>query len=224
GALDVIEAQAAKIGAPLLVHGQHWHVRTEHERLVFEDESGLCDLPLPNLLGAHQVSNAGAALAGLRHLKLGEPAWTSALQNAEWPARMQRLRHGPLVELAAGHELWLDGGHNAAAGAALASVLADLPLRPTYFICGMLKTKDVAGYLRPLASGATGLVSVSIPGETATLSAEETAAAARDVGVEAHPAASVEAAIARVHGEDPAARILICGSLYLAGQVLRENG
>ncbi|MDF1718376.1 MAG: bifunctional folylpolyglutamate synthase/dihydrofolate synthase [Antarcticimicrobium sp.] len=223
-ALEVIEAQAARLGAPLIAHGQHWHTYEERGRLVYQDERGLLDLPLPNLPGAHQIQNAGAALAALRHLGLKEPACEAAVTRAEWPARMQRLKSGPLTEAAPLAELWLDGGHNAAAGQALGAHLASLPNRPTHLICGMLNTKDVTGYLRPLAAQAQSLTAVSIPGEANTLPAEETAAAARAVGMLAETAGSVLGAVQHVARSDPRARILICGSLYLAGGVLRENG
>jgi len=223
-ALEVIEYTAARLGAPLLVHGQHWHVHEENGRLVYQDETGLRDLPLPNLLGAHQIQNAGAALAVLRHLNLGDDAYEAAVTRAEWPARMQRLKTGPLVEAAPQAELWLDGGHNAAAGHALADVLAKLPPRPTHMICGMLNTKDVTGYLAPLAAQATSLTAVSIPGEQNTLPAEDTAAAAAKVNLPATTAASVMEALQSILQSDPQARILICGSLYLAGNILRENG
>ena len=145
-----------------------------------------------------------------------------------WPARMQRLRHGPLIDAAPGAELWLDGGHNPACGAALAETLTRLPDRPTHLICGMLNTKDIAGYLAPLVPHASSLTAVSIPGEAATLPANETAARARDAGIPAltgdGTAEDVAAAVAAIVAGDPGARILICGSLYLAGQVLRENG
>ncbi len=222
-ALEVIEYTAARFGAPLLVHGQHWHVVEENGRLVYQDETGLRDLPLPNLLGAHQIQNAGAALAVLRHLELGDDAYEAAVTKAEWPARMQRLKSGPLVEQAQDAELWLDGGHNAAAGAALADVLAKLPSRPTHMICGMLNTKDVTGYLRPLADQCQSLTAVSIPGEAATLSADETAAAASQVGLTSTTAGSVTEALKSIVDSDPQARVLICGSLYLAGNILREN-
>ncbi len=223
-AMDVIEQTAARLGAPLIAHGQHWHVAEENGRLIYQDETGLCDLPLPNLLGAHQIQNAGAALAVLRHLNLGDDAYEAAVTKAEWPARMQRLKTGPLVEAAPQAELWLDGGHNAAAGIALADVLAKLPKRPTHMICGMLNTKDVTGYLAPLAAQAETLTAVSIPGETATLSAEDTAAAATKVNLPATTASSVADALNSIVAQDPQARILICGSLYLAGNILRENG
>ncbi|TCP40615.1 dihydrofolate synthase/folylpolyglutamate synthase [Rhodovulum marinum] len=223
-ALDVIEARAAKVGAPLIAHGQHWHVWEERGRLIYQDERGLLDLPMPALVGAHQVQNAGAALAALRALDMGEEACEAALTRATWPARLQRLRTGPLVTAAGRAELWLDGGHNPAAGAALAEAVTRLSPRPLHLVCGMLNTKDVAGYMRPLARVAETLTAVSIPGETATLPADTTAAAARSAGLPATTADSVAQAVARIADATPNARILICGSLYLAGNVLRQNG
>ena len=131
-AMAVIEATAERLGVSLIAQGQHWHVFPERGRLVFQDESGLLDLPLPNLPGGHQIENAGAALAVLRHLGLGEQICEAAITTARWPARMQRLETGPLVEAAPQAELWLDGGHNAAAGQALGAHLSTLPARPTH--------------------------------------------------------------------------------------------
>ncbi|MBU3000167.1 bifunctional folylpolyglutamate synthase/dihydrofolate synthase [Roseovarius nubinhibens] len=222
-ALAVIEEVAARNGAPLLAQGQHWHVSEERERLVFQDDNGLADLPLPNLPGAHQIDNAGAALAALRHLGFDAAAQEAAVSQAQWPARMQRLSEGPLPALVPEAELWLDGGHNAAAGEALGRHLSRLPERPTYLICGMLNTKDVTGYLRPLGQVSEHLYAVSIPGEANTLSAEATAEAAQSVALGATVAASVQDALAQIAAKAPEARILICGSLYLAGHVLREN-
>ena len=222
--LAVIEARAARLGVPLLAHGQHWHIGEDRGRMIYQDESGLVDLPLPNLPGPHQIQNAGAAIAALRHLGFDAAVCEAAVTQAVWPARMQRLRQGPLVAAAPRAELWLDGGHNPAGGEALAATLARMPERPTHLICGMLNTKDIGGYLRPLARHADSLTAVSIPGEKNTLPAEETQAAARAAGLSATTASSVQDAVDRVAGADPQARILICGSLYLAGQVLRENG
>ena len=223
-ALEVIEAKAAEVGAALLIHGQHWQVWEENGRLVYQDENGLLDLPLPNLIGAHQVQNAGAAIAALRALGKNEAACEAAITTAKWPARLQHLRHGPLVQAAGQAELWLDGGHNPAAGHALVEALQRLPNRPTYLICGMLNTKDITGYLAPLAKISEGLFGVSIEGEAATLEASETVAAAQSVGIQSKKAQSVADAINMIISKDATARILICGSLYLAGRVLRENG
>ena len=222
--LEVIEDRAARLGCALMVHGQHWHIREEHGRMVFEDEAGLLDLPLPNLPGPHQLQNAGAALMALRHLGCDAAACEAAVTRAQWPARMQRLTRGPLADSAPGIELWLDGGHNPAGGEAVAATLARMAPRPTHLICGMLNTKDVTGYLRPVAARAQSLMAVSIPGEPNTLTAEATAEAAAAVGLPVAVAPSVAGALAAIVAQDPQARVLICGSLYLAGQVLRDNG
>ncbi len=222
-ALEVIERQATRMGAPLLVHGQHWHVSTERGRLVYQDDRGLLDLPLPNLRGPHQIMNAGGAIAVLRALGKDEAACEAAVTRAYWPARMERMTKGALVDLAAPAELWLDGGHNPAAGRMLAATLQELSPRPTHLICGMLNTKDVAGYMRPLADVAESLTAVSIPGEQNTIPAEETAKVAGRVGLAANTAGSVQDAIRAITQKSPDARVLICGSLYLAGHVMREN-
>ncbi|MCU0815812.1 MAG: bifunctional folylpolyglutamate synthase/dihydrofolate synthase [Cypionkella sp.] len=222
--LAVIDSTATRLGAPILAYGQHWHVAEDRGRLIFQDENGLLDLPLPNLPGPHQIQNAGAAIAALRLLGKGEQAAEGAVTRAEWPARMQRLRRGPLVEMAPETELWLDGGHNPAGGEAVAATLARMPRRETHLICGMLNTKDVRGYMAPLAAQVDRLHAVSIPGEKNTLPAEATRDAALSVGIKAETAESVAAALARIHAANPAARVLICGSLYLAGAILRENG
>jgi dihydrofolate synthase/folylpolyglutamate synthase len=223
-ALDVIEAKAARLGAPVFAYGQHWHVSTERGRLIYQDETGLLDLPMPALLGAHQVQNAGAAIAGLRTLGFGEDACAAAMADATWPARMQRLKSGNLVDSVPSLELWLDGGHNASAALAISDLLDTLPKRETHLICGMLNTKDVSGYMKPLAQHVHALQTVSIPGETNTLPSDVTAKAARDAGMTAHEADSIDSALKAIFKASPNARVLICGSLYLAGHVLRENG
>ncbi|RWR26454.1 bifunctional folylpolyglutamate synthase/dihydrofolate synthase [Sinirhodobacter populi] len=222
-ALAVIEARAARVGAPLFVHGQHWHALEERGRLIYQDENGLLDLPLPNLPGPHQIQNAGAAIAALRLLGLGDGA-EAAVTRAEWPARMQRLRQGPLAASAPGVELWLDGGHNPAGGRAVAATLARMAPRPTHLICGMINTKDVVGYMRPLVDQAVSLTAVTIPEEPNAVPAEVIEEDARIAGfTTTFRAGSVGEALAAIAARDPSARVLICGSLYLAGKVLREN-
>lgn len=222
-AMEVIERTAQRLGAPLIAYGQHFNVTQEQGRLVYQDESGLLDLPMPALPGPHQVQNAGAVLAALRHLGADETACEAALTQATWPARMERLKDGALVERANPAELWLDGGHNPAAGHAIAATLATLPKRPTHLICGMLNTKDVAGFMTPLADHADSLIACSIPGEANTLPADVTAKAATKAGIAATTANSVQEAIDTIVAKAPNARILICGSLYFAGHVIREN-
>jgi len=223
-ALEVIEAEAARLGAPLIVHGQHWHAWEERGRLIVQDEHGLCDLPLPNLIGPHQIGNAGTAVVALRALGQPEATWEGAVTKAEWPARMQRLRHGPVVEAAPKAEIWLDGGHNPAAGEALAGLVETLPKRPTWLVSGMLSTKDQTGFFRPLAGLVEGVRTVPIPGEAAALSPEELATHAAEAGIPVEPAAGFAEAVAQIAATAPEARIIICGSLYLAGRVLREHG
>ena len=223
-ALEVIEARAARLGCPLSVAGQHWTVAREGDALVWQDERGLLDLPLPALPGPHQVDNAGTAIAALRELGFGQAEASAAMRRVEWPARMQRLTRGPLVQAAQGCELWLDGGHNPAGGEAVAATLALMPRKPTHLVCGMLNTKDVTGYMRPLAPRVETLTAVTIEGEAATLPAEDTAAAADGAGIPATTAPGVTEAVTALARQHPGARILICGSLYLAGRVLRENG
>jgi dihydrofolate synthase/folylpolyglutamate synthase len=223
-AMDVIERTAARIGAPLIAYGQHFHVSRERDRLIYQDETGLLDLPLPALPGPHQIQNAGAVLATLRHLGADETACEAALTNATWPARMQRLTTGPLVDRYAPAELWLDGGHNPAAGKAIAATLDTLPNRPTHLVCGMLNTKDVRGFMDALAAHAQTLTAITIPGEANTLPAQTTADSATSAGIAATTAPDIYAALDGIVASTPNARILICGSLYLAGHVMRENG
>ena len=222
-ALNVIEARALEVGATCKIYGQHWHVWEENGRLIFQDENGLLDLPLPKLIGAHQVQNAGIALATLRYLGKESISYDGAMLNADWPARMQKLKNGPLITLAPDAEIWLDGGHNKAAGHALSEAISRLQSRKLFLIVGMLNTKDVMGYMQPLLNKSSDLYGVSIPGEAATMSAQETVDIAKDVGFKAIVSENVESAIKDIVKYDHNARILICGSLYLAGNILKEN-
>ena len=224
-ALAVIEAQAARVGAPLKICGQDWTVHSEHGRLVYQDELGLLDLDPPRLSGAHQIQNAGTAIAGMRVLGLSDAAIQAALSNAEWPARIQRLNTGVLPDmLPEGAELWLDGGHNVAAGEAIAAVLDEWhskrPL-PLHLVCGMLETKSASDFLAPLIPRAASIRTVTIPDTASSYAAGELAIMA---GEDAKAMESIEAAIAEIAAEaDGPFRALICGSLYLAGHVLRES-
>ena len=222
-ALEVIERQAAKVGAPLLVHGQHWHVSVEAERLIYQDETGLLDLPLPNLTGPHQIQNAGATIATLRYLGMDEIACTAAISQANWPARMQRLRTGPLLKNLSSNEVWLDGGHNPAAGRAIAATLSSLAKRETHIICGMINTKDVKGFLAPISPHCKSLTTITIPNEPNAVSAPDLANFGRSCGLTSFEGIDIEKALQDLSKRHPEARILICGSLYLAGHVLREN-
>jgi dihydrofolate synthase/folylpolyglutamate synthase len=235
-ARDVIERTADSLSAPLYAFGQDWFVHAERERTVYQDENGLLDLPLPKLRGPHQIDNAGAAIAALRHSRrpwATESGIEQGLRRVEWPARLQRLTRGPLIALApGGAEVWLDGGHNPHAAHAVAQALADFEERsekPLYLICGMLKTKDAAGFFAPFRGLARHVTTLSIPGEPASRGAGDLYDAARKAGLEASPADDLEDAMMQVAGwasgrpgEGPP-RILLCGSLYLAGVVLAEN-
>ena len=232
-ALAVIERQAAKLSAPLKIAGEDWTATEERGRLVYQDETGLLDLPAPKLYGRHQFENAGLAIAALRAIKpfkIPPAAFESGIVKAEWPARLHRLSQGRLVELApSGSELWLDGGHNPDGGRAVAAALADLEervSRPLVLIVGMLASKDCEGFLRNFTGLARRLIAVPVPGAENGLSAEAVADAARAIGLPATSRDNLTEALetARKLDLDPPPRILITGSLYLAGEVLRENG
>jgi len=223
GALDVIEHKASRLRAPLIAHGQTWHVTTEAERLVFQDDTGLLDLPMPSLRGPHQIMNAGAAIATLRRLGFQASTAEGAMTGAKWPARMERLTAGALADAASPCELWLDGGHNPAAGFALTETLRTLPKRPTHMICGMRKTKDYREFLRAISPVTDSLTAVAIPDEPQSLSASELASGAEQTGLVAKTAKTVFDAVQAIKLQEQQARIVICGSLYLAGHIKRLN-
>jgi dihydrofolate synthase/folylpolyglutamate synthase len=228
-ALSVIEQRARAVGAPLSVHGRDWQAREVGDRLAVTVGGEAWDLPLPALAGRHQIDNAGLAVAcalALGELAPDEGGLAEGLRRVEWPGRLQRLTRGPLVErLPAGCELWLDGGHNPAAGEALAASLDGARRRPLHLVVGMLNTKDEAGFLRPLAPLARSVHTVPVPDEPASRDPIEAAAAARRLGIAATPAPDVASALDAIATAEPdAALVLVCGSLYLAGHVLRENG
>jgi len=231
GPLSVLVRRAEEIGAALHVAGQDWMASEERGRLVYQDQQGLFDLPSPRLFGRHQIDNAGTAIAALRAggFKLPTSAYEQGLLKAEWPARMQRLTAGDLVAQApAGSEIWLDGGHNPEGGRIIAAALADLEERvscPVVLIVGMLSTKDVEGFLRNFTGLARRLVAVPIASDK-SLPADAIAATARAIGIAADASTGVAAALREIAALelDPPPRILITGSLYLAGEVLAANG
>lgn len=232
-ALAVIERQAGRLGAPLKIAGEDWTATEERGRLVYQDEAGLLDLPAPRLYGRHQFENAGLAIAALRATRqfaIPGAAFDAGMTKAEWPARLHRLAHGRLVELApTGSELWLDGGHNPDGGRAVAAALADLEervSRPLVLVVGMLASKDCEGFLGNFAGLARRLIAVPIPGAEKGLSPETVADIARSIGLSATSRDNLAEAFdaARKLDLEPPPRILITGSLYLAGEVLRENG
>jgi dihydrofolate synthase/folylpolyglutamate synthase len=235
-ARDIILRTADSLGAPVFAYGQDFFAHGEHGRMVYQDDEGLLDLPAPRLPGAHQIENAASAIAALRHAGHNwgrERAIEHGLTHAEWPARLQRLTRGLLIELAPkGAELWLDGGHNPHAALAIARAMADFEeksSKPLYLITGMLKTKDAEGFFAPFAGLARHVTTISIPGEEASRGAGELYDAARAVGLDASPADDLEDAMmqvcawSRARPDEGPPRILICGSLYLAGKVLAEN-
>jgi dihydrofolate synthase/folylpolyglutamate synthase len=232
-AIAIIQQQARRMHAPLYTAGQEWHVNVERGRLVYQDERGLMDLAAPKLFGRHQFDNAGLAIATLRALdalKVDTSAFEAGIVSAEWPARMQRLASGALVDQAPpGCEIWLDGGHNAEGGRVVAAALGDLEervSRPLVVIVGMMANKDAGAFLANFAGQTRHIIAVRIPDREGAMPPDRLADAARALGMRVESAVSVEAALrslARLAYEVPP-RILITGSLYLAGHVLAANG
>ena len=222
-----IAAIGNAIGAPMRVWGREYRAWSEHDRLVYEEESLLWDLPRPALAGEHQIINAGIAVAAARAAGYDEPAVRGGLENAVWPARLQRLTSGPVVEAAGGAEIWLDGGHNEAAGQALARAMADLEARsprPLMLICAFSPNKDAAGYLRHFAGLARRVQAIGFSGGRGGSQAPQTIVEeARSAGLIAEAEIDLFSAIADATRDTPSPRILICGSLYLAGEVLGLN-
>jgi len=223
-AMAVIEAEAARLGAPLLVEDKDWHVEPRGDGLRFSMGNRDHDLPWPSLPGRHQWHNAGLAAAAALTVG-GDFDLAKGLNTARWPARLQRLIKGPLVELLpAGWELWLDGGHNPGAGEILADhVTRQWSDKPLYLAVGMLNTKDSQGFVDPLAELVRGGATIAIPGEANSLTAVEMAEKAKEAGLTLQPAGSLADAIRLISLNSSPARLLICGSLYLAGTVLAEN-
>jgi len=228
-AAQVLRSRAAAVGVPLAWQGEDWSVRTAENEMVYESGPRRVGLPLPALPGAHQVVNAGVAVAcadRLSGFRIGDSALREGVATAAWPGRLHHLQSGRLTDrLPTGWELWLDGGHNPAAGKALAAHAVGWQDRPLYLVFGMLRNKDAAGFLAPLAHVAARTIAVPVPGESAALEADEAAAAAAAAGHRATSAADLASALTALGtaSEGPA-RVLITGSLYLAGAVLAENG
>ena len=222
---EVIDKRAAEVAAPLLRQGRQWEVVPQGEGFHLRDGDETLELPRPALVGAHQFDNAGQAAVLARRLGLPQAAIAEGLRRVYWPARLQHLTHGPLVSsLPDGWQLWLDGGHNAQAGEILAAEAAGWD-QPLDLIYGMLNTKAAADFLKPLAGCVRRLRAVAIPGEPNSLSAAEAAAHAEACGISAQSAGDAATALRELvaAGEEPG-RVLICGSLYLAGKVLADNG
>jgi len=232
-ALAVLEEGAEKVRAIPFVFGQQFNVQEENGRLVYQDEDGLMDLPLPKLAGRHQHINAGTAIAALRaggFADLPIAAFEKGLQTVSWPARLQRITQGKLhALLPADSEFWLDGGHNPDGGKALAAFMAereDACDRPLIMVVGMLGTKDSLHFLENFEGLAARLIAVPIKDQAAARTPDDVMALARKNGLKAETASSAADALARIGAEQHAVapRVLVTGSLYLAGEVLGENG
>lgn len=227
----IIELRSLELGVPLLKEGRDWFVRAREDGLVYQGRKVEWSLPAPALPGRHQMRNAGLAIACIERLADVLPVPPAAvalgLRTVEWPARLQRLGDGPLANrLPQGWELWLDGGHNPAAAKALATFARAWRDRPLHLVVGMMGNKDHAGFLKPLLARAESLRAVPVPGHDNAADPEALVAVAKAEGLrDAAPVPSVTAALDGLPGRDgPPARVLICGSLYLAGTVLAENG
>jgi dihydrofolate synthase/folylpolyglutamate synthase len=224
----VLERTARRLGIAPLWQNEDFHGSGQDGRLVYQDDAGLLDLPPPALLGAHQFDNAALAIAASRHfgLPVDNAAFERGLRNVVWPARLSPL-HGKLRDLLPpGAELWLDGGHNTHGAIALAQALAEMNRRrpaPLVLIMGMMNTRSPAEFLAPLAGKAVQVLALTIPGEPNAHPADYIAEEARQAGFAAQASRSVVTAL-KVAAAEPNARVLICGSLYLAGDVLARNG
>lgn len=235
---EVIAARAQDLNAPLIRQDADFAVHNTVHGFSFEMNCGHVNpglpavrqqCPRPSLVGEHQIENAGLALAVL-HKLLGRSANRQALElgltHARWPARLQRLHTGRLcAHLPMDWELWLDGGHNPAAGQVLAEQAERWRDKPLILIVGMLASKDATGFLAPLSVHTNTVFTVPIDGEPASLSAEQTAGIAQSLGYAAVPCANTPAALKQMLiSRTVPSRVLICGSLYLAGVILTENG
>lgn len=228
-ALKTIEDRASEIDAPLAISGQDWRAYDEAGRMIFQDEAGLLDLPQPRLSGHHQIENAGTAIATLRAVMpdLSAEAIRKGLETVDWPGRLQAVSSGQLLDWAPSDaEVWIDGGHNGDAGTVLAETMAGLEERdpkPLVLVSGMLATKTAEAFFGPFSGLAGEAITVPIPDTTSAYDATELASMADDAGVPARPAADLKSALSSIDTDTPP-RILICGSLYLAGHALGVNG
>jgi len=223
GALAVLAEVAAGQGAKLLARDRYWRVARRADGLDYADARGALALPPPGLIGAHQAENAGIAIAALRAWSppwLTEAAIATGVASAEWPGRLQRLRGRLAALLPPDWELWLDGGHNAGGGVALAGQLAEWHDRPLHLVVGMKGSKAVEAFLAPLLPQATTVWAVQEPGQHQALPVERIVAAS---GGLARPGPTVAGALAQLPRTGTPARVLICGSLYLAGEVLKAD-
>lgn len=226
-AADVILRESRTLGVRPFMAGADFDGFAQRGRMIYQDDIQLLDLPLPPLAGDHQIENAAVAIAAIRHfgLPVPEDAIARGLRAVNWPARLMPLRGALSAYLGEGQELWLDGGHNAAGAQVLANALADMGRArpaPLVLVTGMMASKDAARFFAPFAGLAPEVFTVPIPGETGALKARTLAGFPRALGLSTTITRSLTDALQRAaHSED--ARIVICGSLYLAGAVLRQN-
>ena len=233
-ALEVIADAAERLGGTVAVYGQDFIAFQENGRMIYQDGDGLMDLPQPRLPGRHQFANAAAAIAAVKAagFEVGHDAVEKAMTSVVWPGRMQRLPQGKLSALAPeGAEVWLDGGHNPGAGIVIAEALTEQEerhSRPLFLVAGMINTKDQSGYFRAFKGIVRHVYTVPVSASDAGVPNAELAARANEAGLSAEPVASVANALMLLRdtwdsSESPP-RIMIGGSLYLAGAVLAENG
>ncbi len=224
---EEIEQVALRVGSPLKIANQDWQSFVQHGRLVFQDEDGLLDLPLPALVGPHQIDNAGnaiAAVCALNDARISDEAIAAGLRNVTWPARLQNLGAGHLRKYVSPEtEIWLDGGHNGPAGVVLSQAMREMPKRNTIMIWGMLNTKHPGAFITNFKHVVRHVYTLTIPDEANAISGGDLAALAKDKGIAATPATSLEKALEQASLSKPAPRIIICGSLYLAGHVLAAH-
>lgn len=222
---EAIRVEALKLGVEPYFAGQDFDGYSQNGRLTYHDDNGLLDLPPPALAGGFQFDNASVAIAAVRHFELpvSEEAIAKGLRTVEWPGRLMPLKQGALFEiLPQGHELWLDGGHNAAGGQALARALEQMSNRPLVVMMGAFANKDIGGYLEHFEGMIDQFYSVPMPGDRAALPAADLTKLAKTLGIKASSKRSVRSALVAA-ADIPDARVVICGSLYLAGKVLYEN-
>ncbi len=224
---EEIEKVAFRVGTHLKIANQDWQSFSQHGRLVFQDEEGLLDLPMPALQGPHQIDNAGNAIAAIRALKderITDENIASGLRTVTWPARLQNLGDGYLRQyISSETELWLDGGHNGPAGVVLSQALRDMPQRNTVMIWGMLNSKHAGQFISNFKTVVSHIYTLTIPDEANAISAADLARTARDNDLAATATPNLEKALEQISLLKPAPRVIICGSLYLAGHVLASH-
>ena len=235
--IDVIKGVAARNTSPVIIARQDFDYYEQGGRFIYQDESGLLDLPMPSLAGNHQLANAALAISAIRGSIPDTPgeAIETGMRKASWPGRFERLKAGRLLEqipsnMGSGFDIWIDGGHNPQAGAAIATELANLNDRapmPVIMIAGMLTTKDASGFFAAFKDLVSQVITIPVNDSDAGYPPDDLSQLVSDCGIKSLSSASIEAALAKIaadHISEGAVRVLICGSLYLVGEVLRKNG